>query len=102
MNKRICGKIVTEGDELFYKVTGNGVPLILIPGGGGDGDTFLPLADAMSNQFKVITFDRRANARSTANNTENFSVAQQSRDVLAVIGAVGEESALFLGIVVGE
>ncbi|WP_179865706.1 alpha/beta fold hydrolase [Bacillus sp. AFS017336] len=97
MKKRTCGKIVTEGDELFYKVTGNGVPLILISGGGGDGDTFLPLADEMSNQFKVITFDRRANARSTANNMENFSVAQQSRDVLAVIGAVGEESAFVFG-----
>ncbi len=97
MNKRINGKIATEGDELFYKITGNGVPLILIPGGGGDGDSFLPLADALCDKFKVITYDRRANARSTANNPHNFSIAQQSRDVLAILKAAGEESAFVVG-----
>lgn len=47
----------------------------MIPGGGGDGDSFLPLADALSDKFKVITYDRRANARSTANNPDSFSIA---------------------------
>lgn len=97
MNKRICGKVATEGDELFYKITGNGAPLILIPGGGGDGDSYLPLADALCDKFKVITYDRRANARSTANNPNSFTIAQQSRDVLAVLRAAGEETAFIFG-----
>ncbi|SEN94187.1 alpha/beta fold hydrolase [Paenibacillus sp. OV219] len=97
MNKRKSGIIHTEGDDLFYKVTGNGIPLIMIPGGGGDGDSFLPLADELDGKFKVTTYDRRANARSTANKPINFSITQQSRDVLAVLNAVGEESAFVFG-----
>jgi pimeloyl-ACP methyl ester carboxylesterase len=97
MAKRACGKISVEGDELFYKVTGQGKPLLMIPGGGGSGDSFLLLADLLSEQYKVITYDRRANARSTANNPGKFSIAQQSRDVLAVLTEVGEESAFVFG-----
>ncbi|AZN41699.1 alpha/beta hydrolase [Paenibacillus albus] len=97
MNTRITGVIHTEGDDLFYKITGDGLPLIMIPGGGGDGDSFLPLADELAGKFKVITYDRRANARSTANQPGNFSITQHSRDVLAVLNAVGEESAYVLG-----
>jgi Predicted hydrolases or acyltransferases (alpha/beta hydrolase superfamily) len=97
MNIRISGKVAIENDELFYKITGSGSPLILIPGGGGDGDSFLPLADILCDKFKVITYDRRANARSTANNPDSFSIAQQSRDVLAVLREANEESAFILG-----
>jgi pimeloyl-ACP methyl ester carboxylesterase len=97
MNKRICRKVSVEGDDLFYKITGSGVPLLLIPGGGGNGDSFLPLADVLFNKYKVITYDRRANARSTANNLDSFSVIQQSSDALAILKAVGEESAFIFG-----
>ena len=80
----------------YLQITGDGIPLILIPGGGGDGDSFLPLADNLRDKFKVITYDRRSNARSTANNPNNFSIAQQSRDVLAILKAAGEETAFVL------
>ncbi|MGL5313596.1 MAG: alpha/beta hydrolase [Peptostreptococcaceae bacterium] len=97
MNKRKWGKVQTEGDELFYKVTGEGEPLLLIAGGGGDGDLWLPLADELSNVFKVITYDRRANARSTMNYPNKFDISQQSRDAIAVLNAVNEPSAHILG-----
>ncbi|GHU83709.1 hypothetical protein FACS1894196_3990 [Clostridia bacterium] len=73
------------------------MPLLTIAGGGGDGDSFLPLADALCGQYKVITYDRRANARSTDTPAEAFSVAQQGRDALAILMAAGEESAFVLG-----
>jgi len=94
---RLHDWVLTEGDRLFYKITGQGVPLLAIPGGGGNGDTFLPLADQLRSRFKVITYDRRANARSTANEPAPFSVAQQARDALAVLHAAGEDSAFVLG-----
>lgn len=97
MAPRVRGWVATEGDRLFYKVTGEGRPLLTIPGGGGNGDTFLPLADQLRGRFKVITYDRRANARSTASDPASFSVAQQARDALAVMHAAGEESAFVLG-----
>lgn len=97
MNKRLCGKIDFEGDELFFKVTGCGIPLMLIAGGGGDGDLFLPLTDLLCDRFKVITYDRRANARSTMNDPLHFDIVQQSRDAIAVLKAAGEETAHFFG-----
>jgi pimeloyl-ACP methyl ester carboxylesterase len=38
-----------------------------------------------------------ANARSTMNQPQNFEISQQSRDALAVLRAVGEESAFVFG-----
>ena len=97
MNKRQWGIIESEDDKIFYKVTGTGAPLLLIAGGGGDGDLWLPLADLLSDEFKVITYDRRANARSTMNNPDYFNISQQSRDAIAILDALGESSAYILG-----
>ncbi|MEW9094206.1 MAG: alpha/beta hydrolase [Clostridiaceae bacterium] len=97
MKNRIIERIDVEGDSLFYKITGTGKPLILIPGAGGDGDLYLPLADELSKIFKVITYDRRANARSTMNNPNNFDIKQQARDVKAILEATQEKKAYIFG-----
>lgn len=94
---RQTGKIDTEGDTLSYKVTGEGKPLLLIAGGGGDGDLYLPLADKLANYFMVITYDRRANATSTMNFPNNFDIAQQARDAHAVLKATGVNDAVIFG-----
>jgi pimeloyl-ACP methyl ester carboxylesterase len=91
------GRVTTEGDELYYEVHAEGLPLLLIPGGGGDGGSYSLIADILSDQFKVITYDRRANARSTMNFPQNFEISQQSRDAVAVLRAVGETSAFVFG-----
>lgn len=97
MIHRISGFVEVEGDTLFYKVSGNGKPLLLIAGGGGDGDLYLPLADELANEFKVITYDRRANARSTMNFPNQFDLAQQARDAVAILKATHEDSAIIFG-----
>ncbi|WP_050741267.1 alpha/beta fold hydrolase [Acetobacterium bakii] len=97
MENRITGSVITEGDTLYFKITGTGEPFVYIAGGGGDGDLFLPLADKISNKYKVITYDRRANGRSTMNFPDEFDIAQQARDVVAVLNACGETSAYFFG-----
>jgi pimeloyl-ACP methyl ester carboxylesterase len=91
------GRVTAEGDELYYEVRGEGSPLLLIPGGGGDGGSYSLIADILSDQFKVITYDRRANARSTMNYPQNFKISQQSCDTVAVLRAVGETSAFIFG-----
>ena len=32
----LSGRVTAEGDELFYEVRGQGSPLLMICGGGGD------------------------------------------------------------------
>lgn len=92
----------TEGDSLYYEVRGeqNGKdhpPLLMIPPAGGDGYQFAHVADILTNEYKVITYHRRANARSSMNPAGNFEISQQGRDAVAVLVAAGEESAVVLG-----
>ena len=91
------GFVETEGDRLYYEVRGQGQPLLMIPGGGGDGRTYSFVANILSDEYKVITYDRRANARSTRNDPQNFEISQQSRDAVAVLETVGEKSAFIFG-----
>ena len=92
-----AGRVTTEGDDLYYEVRGQGKPLRMIPPGGGDGWHYSRVAEILADEYKVITFDRRANARSTMNYPQNFEISQQSRDAVAVLHAVGEESAAVFG-----
>lgn len=91
------GIVKTEGDELYYKIRGEGKPLLFIAPAGGNGDGYYPVAQILSDRYKVITYDRRANTRSTMNFPARFDIRQQSRDALAVLNAAGEETALVIG-----
>jgi pimeloyl-ACP methyl ester carboxylesterase len=96
------GRVTTEGDDLYYEVRGQGghgekPALLMIAPGGGDGWQYSAVADILADEYKVILYDRRANARSTMNNPQNFEISQQSRDAVAVLRAAGEESAFVFG-----
>jgi alpha/beta hydrolase fold len=91
------GRVRTEGDDLYYEVRGHGRPLLMIPPAGGDGWSYAHVADILADESKVITFDRRAHARSTMNNPQNFEISQQSRDAAAVLRAADEQSAVVFG-----
>ena len=91
------GTVSTEGDDLYYKVRGKGKPLLFIAPGGGNGDGYYSVAQILSDKYKVITYDRRANTRSTMNFPNKFDLRQQSRDAIAVLKAAGEETAIVIG-----
>jgi pimeloyl-ACP methyl ester carboxylesterase len=95
--KVTTNRVRSEGDDLYFEVRGHGPALLLIPGAGGDADLYAAVADLLSDEFKVITYDRRANARSTSNSPKNFEISQQSRDAVAVIHAAGEQAAFIFG-----
>ncbi len=91
------GYIETEGDSIFFKTRGKGKAILFIAPGGGDGDNYLAVADILAEKYKVITYDRRANARSSRNFPNEFSIRQQSRDAMAVLKACGESEAVIIG-----
>ena len=55
-----------NGTELYYEIRGTGAPVLLIMGGSGDGGHFDAVADLLSDEFTVVTYDRRGNGRSPA------------------------------------
>lgn len=91
------GIVSTEGDELYYKVRGAGRPILFIAPGGGNGDDYRKVANILADSYKVITYDRRANGRSTRHFPDDFSIRQQSRDAVAILCAAGETNALVVG-----
>jgi pimeloyl-ACP methyl ester carboxylesterase len=78
-------RVTAEGDELYCEVRGHGQPLLMIPPAGGDAAFYSFIADILSDEYKVITYDRRANSRSTMNDPQNFEISQQSRDAMTVL-----------------
>lgn len=91
------GRVATEGADLYYEVYGAGEPLLMIPPAGGDGWSYSAIASILSDEYRVITYDRRGNARSTMTAPLNFEISQQSRDALAVLHALGETAAFVFG-----
>jgi len=92
-----AGRVTTEGDDLYYEVRGMGPALLMIAPAGGDGWQYSAVAEILADEYKMIVYDRRANARSTMNAPQNFEISQQSRDALAVLHAAGETSAFVFG-----
>jgi pimeloyl-ACP methyl ester carboxylesterase len=57
------GRVTTEGDDLYYEVRGRGRPLLMVPPAGGDGWSYAHVTEILADEYKVITFDRRAPMR---------------------------------------
>jgi pimeloyl-ACP methyl ester carboxylesterase len=57
--------VVVNGSRLWYRIAGQGTPLLLIPGGPGSSHTyFYPGLERLSDSFQVIFFDAFGRGRS--------------------------------------
>lgn len=84
--------------RLFCEVHGTGPSLVLVPGAGGDGGYMQPLADALADEFKVVTYDRRGNSRSPApEGWTETSAEEQARDLAGLIRTLDLAPAVALG-----
>lgn len=52
------------GARLYTEIAGDGPPLLLIPGGGGDAASYRQILPLLADWFTVIGYDRRGNSRS--------------------------------------
>jgi pimeloyl-ACP methyl ester carboxylesterase len=96
--------VPTAGDagaELFWQRSGRGEPLLLIQGMSGThlswGEPFLSRLEA---DFDCVVFDNRGIGNSYEV-TEPFTIADLATDALAVMDAVGLDTAHVLGISMG-
>jgi pimeloyl-ACP methyl ester carboxylesterase len=91
------GYVSSEGDQLYYEVHGKGRPLLMIPGGNGDAGFYSLVAPILADEFQVISYDRRGSSRSSRHQPQNPEMSQQARDAVAVLRAVGHDSAFVFG-----
>jgi pimeloyl-ACP methyl ester carboxylesterase len=91
------GRAAAEGDEIYFESRGSGPVLLMIAGGLGDAGIYTFVAELLSDEFRVITYDRRGQSRSTRRDPQNFEIGQQARDAVAVLRAAGEDKAIVFG-----
>lgn len=100
MNKQtdfIKGYADNQGIKLYFERRGQGEPLILIAGGGGDAGYFTKLADYLKDTFTVITYDRRGYSRSTRPEANFFNIQEHVADIQAILDEIGFQKAHIVG-----
>ncbi|KAI9754995.1 MAG: hypothetical protein M4579_004469 [Chaenotheca gracillima] len=93
--------VEVEGANLKFWHGGSGPLLVMIPGGGGVGARFNPVAMKMAKHYTVASYDRRACSGSTGDIDRPMNPYQQAEDLAAVIRAVGYAKASIFGNSVG-
>ena len=88
---------ISIGDaELYYETTGDGPPLLLVPGLGGQGSFWAQQVADFARDFRVIVHDHRGTGASTHSRIR-YSVEQMADDVLRLMDGLRIDSAHFVG-----
>ncbi|WRZ90401.1 alpha/beta hydrolase [Streptomyces sp. NBC_01007] len=85
--------ISRDGTPIAYERHGDGPTVVLVGGAMCTGATLAPLAEALSDRFGAITYDRRG--RGASGDTAPFAVAREVEDIAALIEASGGSTALY-------
>jgi pimeloyl-ACP methyl ester carboxylesterase len=103
MNTGSHGELLeANGAGIYYEVRGSGPSVLFIAGATGDGGHFRRVAELLSDEFTVVTYDRRANSRSPRpEGWESTSTEEQSDDAAGLIEALGIAPAAIFGASAG-
>jgi len=82
--------------EIYYEESGQGEPLLLVPGLSGQGAFWSPQVADLSRDFRVVIHDHRGAGQSTHSRI-TYSVEQMADDVLKLMDALRIEAAHFVG-----
>jgi pimeloyl-ACP methyl ester carboxylesterase len=89
-----------NGLRMYYEIHGTGQPLILVHGGLGSSDMFVPIMPELSKDRQVITVDLQAHGR-TADIERPLSFEAMADDIAALIHSLGFQRADVMGYSVG-
>ncbi|MDT7726838.1 MAG: hypothetical protein QOI21_3414 [Actinomycetota bacterium] len=90
-----------DDGELYVRSTGDGPPLLLISGGIGAADDYRALAKLFSDEYTVVTYDRRGHFRSTDRTDGPISVTRHADDANAVLEHLDAGQATVFGTSAG-
>lgn len=92
--------IATDGAELFCRIIGQGMPIVVIHGGAGciTQDYLLPYMARLAEQNLLIFYDQRGLGRSTGELTpEKINIQTYVEDIDAIRRSLGMEKISLLG-----
>ncbi|QEC71475.1 alpha/beta hydrolase [Arachidicoccus ginsenosidivorans] len=87
-----------KSGHIYYEIKGKGAPLLLIPGGSGDCWWLHKIADALSGNFQVISYDLYGKARSITHTPSNIDINQFAKDAINLVTALGLEKVYIVGV----
>ena len=96
-NRRDWEERKGNGMNLYTYTAGAGTPLLMIHGIISDGSFFDEAASFLSDEYQVISYDRRGYGRSTLETYTDFSVGAQAEDAADVLRACTDQKALLFG-----
>ncbi len=94
----LCLVNIGDADLATIYRKGEGIPIIFVHGSWSDHGSWLPIAAYLAGQVKnpLILYDRRGHSASTPDVAQG-SIAQDVKDVIALMKALGFEKANFVG-----
>jgi proline iminopeptidase len=93
------GLIRVNETELYFKVMGNGTPIVIVHGGPGlDHTYFLPQFNTLAKEHRLIFYDQRASGRSTSLvDTNSMTMDNFVEDLEGIRKAFGIQKLNLLG-----
>src|SRR5829696_5129935 len=103
VNNEPTGNLLeVNGAKIYHEVRGSGPSVLFIAGATGDGGHFERVVELLSDEFTVVTYDRRANSRSPRPDSwESTSTEEQSEDAARLIEHLGLAPIAIFGNSVG-
>lgn len=89
-------KAIINNFNMHYEIHGEGEPLVLIAGFGGDSSTWAGVRDLFAKQYQVIVFDNRGTGQSDVPDGP-YSIDQLAHDVVALCEHLKISKAHFVG-----
>jgi pimeloyl-ACP methyl ester carboxylesterase len=90
--------VAVNGTTLYYERRGEGPAVLFISGATGDAGHWTEVADALADEFTVLTYDRRANSRSPRpEGWEAAPIDEQADDVAELLTALDLAPAVVYG-----
>jgi aminoacrylate hydrolase len=86
----------SDGCRVHYETEGEGAPLVLIPGLGGDGRFWSGVVAQLSDRFRLIIVDHRGAGRSDRP-IGPYSIGRIARDIIEILDAEGIGRAHLVG-----
>lgn len=89
-----------NGKDIYVSVCGEGEPLIMVHGLGGNASVWGSLTDALSRMFKVVTIDLEG-AGLSPNHSDKLTIDGCIEDIIGVMDALEADAAHLMGHSIG-
>jgi len=88
--------LILDDISLYYEEYGDGSPLVLVAGLASDSQSWQPIVEELSQQYRVIIFDNRGSGRTKPQDIE-MSIEDMADDCISLIKHLNLSSVHLLG-----